>query len=104
MQRLPQLLSKDPILNRTQALQKKALDPVLANPIVNGSLLQGITLKASGTPTQVSHGLGRPYVGWFLSRPTASFSVWETAPTLPASFLTLNSSSGSAQTVDLWVF
>lgn len=72
--------------------------------IVHGRLVGPVTL-AAGVPLAVSHGLGRPFQGWFpvrLSYPGATAVVQEASSTLPSS--TLRIQCAVACTLSLWVF
>lgn len=77
------------------------LNPVLANLLVNGQLLDNVTLF-SGT-TVVNHKLGRQIQGWFLVSPLGAATVYEAAQQ-PNPTLTLTLVSNAAIQTGLWVF
>ena len=93
-------------LNRLQKTNQAALNPVLGNVLVNGRQIKSVTLNPTGTPTIVPHGLGRSLQGFKVTRIRGNFNVWDSQDTntSPSTTLVLNSSSGSAQVVDLYVF
>lgn len=71
-------------------------------------LLQGAHLRdvsiANGTTT-VFHTLGRPPVGWVVTRQSAALGLYESASQLAArSATTLTLTASAAGTADLWVF
>lgn len=74
--------------------------PLLANPMLDGALLQNIALNSN--VTQVPHKLQRPFSGWIVVRKTADENVWEPTRVAGSSFINLQASG--AVTVDLWVF
>jgi hypothetical protein len=94
------------VLNRVQDGNQRALNPVLANPLVNGQLVSGVTLNPTGTPTTVAHGLGRSLKGWLLVRKRGTFDVYDAQDSnpQPAATLILNSTAAQKQLVSLWVF
>lgn len=77
-----------------------SLNPVLINPLVNGLLISGVSLKSSA-PTVVNHTLGRQMQGWVLADQTADAVVWRSAP---LNNLTLTLSTSADTSVSLWVF
>lgn len=94
---LPQQLPL-PLMSTKWAAQ---LDPLLANLLVQGQLLKGISL-ANGT-TVVNHLLGRQPQGWFLVSPQGAATVYQ-ASSQPNPTLTLTLISNAAITTALWVF
>lgn len=94
---LPQKLD----LAKMQTIWAQALNPVIANLLLQGQLLSNQEL-ITGT-NAVNHKLGRNPVGWFLVSPQGPSVVYQEAyqpnPTL---FLTLNSSAD--MTTGIWVF
>jgi hypothetical protein len=78
------------------------IDPVLANPILKGQLLQNIVL-INGT-TIVNHKLGRKLIGWFPVGQTSPANLSDNQATNQMPQLTLSLNSTAATTVSLWVF
>lgn len=78
------------------------LNPIIANPLVNGIILQSITLKA-GSNT-INHLLGQKLQGWYLIRKRASAEIYDTQDNNPTPQLTLLLTSDSPVVVDIAVF
>jgi len=57
--------SKDEILSRVQDNIAYVLNPLLTNDILSGNIIKKITFQ-SNIDTKVSHGLDRPYLGYFI--------------------------------------
>ena len=76
-----------------------ALNPLLANPLNNVSILPGIAL-INGSTT-INHGLGRTLQGWFLVDINGSATVYRSQP---LNDLTLTLTSSTAVTVSIGVF
>ncbi len=93
--------STDRVTNTIQDNVESALRPILKNPLMDGTLIEDLTL-VTGTPFTVEHGLGRIPRGWMVVSPNAESSVWESASALPTKTLILNVSANV--TLSLWVF
>ncbi len=76
------------------------INPVLALPQNNGTIIKSVTLTA-GTPTVVNTLLQRKVQGWVVTDISTDATVWRTQP-LNSTNLTLNCSADCI--VDLWVF
>lgn len=96
---LPLFKSDDTALQLMQTKWKSQLDPVLANPMTNISILKGVSL-ANGT-TIINHKLGQKLQGWFLVDSTGAATVYRSAP---KNDLTLTLTSSAAITADIAVF
>lgn len=90
----------DQPLQLMQSTWKAQIDPVLANPIVNGLQIDNVTIS-SGSPAVINHLLARMQQGWFVVDNNAPSKIARIAP-LNAKTLTL--SSDAAVTVSLWVY
>jgi len=91
------------------------LNPLLANLLTQGQLLQSVPLVSGSNP--VNHKLQRKLIGWYVTRrrqfkvtgtPTA-YDIYDTQDSnqTPELTLTLTSSQGTSTNpvlVDLWVF
>lgn len=75
------------------------LNPVLANPFTNPSILKGVNLVV-GSNT-INHGLGAKLQGWVISDITAASTIYRSAP---LNDLTLTLTSSAACTADIVVF
>lgn len=76
------------------------LNPVIANPIVQGLALYNIVLDAN-TPKTIPTTLSRMQLGWFPIDNTASCNVWRTQP-FNSQNITLEASANT--TISIWVF
>jgi len=101
MSQIQLLKSGNQAFDLWQTRVKSQLDPVLANKIMQGNLLQGLTL----TPgvNNINHLLGRTPYGWFPVDVNAPWNIWRSGP-LNAQTLILTSSNTATLTVSLWVF
>lgn len=89
-------LSFEQMINKWSA----ALNPVLANLLIQGLPLNNITL-VSGVPQTVSHSLGRNQLGFFITDQNAAASVFRTQP-FNSQNITLQSNANV--TINLWNF
>jgi len=69
-------------------------------PLLNGSLLAGISLSTS--EKSIDHKLGKKYQGFIITKLNANAVVWASSTTDSDKFLKLTASASC--TVDLWVF
>jgi hypothetical protein len=94
------LNTQDRIISQLQDNIDQAFN--VTNVFNDGILHQGIAL-ASGATT-LNHGLGRPLIGWVITRKSGAADVYDTQATnlLPERNLTLVASA--AITVDILVF
>ena len=79
---------------------KKLLDPLLANPIMQGLAIKSITL-VSGVALVIPTKLDRTQQGWFITDINSNATVWRTQP-FNAVNLTLQASANTV--IDIWVF
>lgn len=79
-----------------------SLNPLLANPITRGNLLQGIALK-TGSNT-VNHQLGRNLQGYVVVLNSAAVTFYDSQATNQMPDLTLILNVSGATTVSLFVF
>lgn len=99
---IAQVQGPDRLMNQMQQNIITAVNPVLANPLVNGTILVGIVLL-TGTNI-VSHTLGRTLQGWFLVRQRSSASLYDTQDTNTTPSRTLVLVTSANVTVDIYVF
>jgi hypothetical protein len=76
------------------------LNPILGNPLLQGSAISQINLTAN-VPLTINHYLGRQMQGWFITDITTNAIVWRTKP-MNSQTLTLEANSNT--TISLWVF
>ncbi len=87
----------------TQALSQAVADftrQLTINPLLDGRILASVDIGTAAT--DIVHGLGRPFVGWVITRRTDDAAVHEDTQTNTSQYLTLI--ADSATTVDLYVF
>lgn len=103
---LSQLNVDDDKLNRIQTNVATVLDPVLATPIIDGVLVQNLTIPASGVLV-VPHNLGRKALGIMVVMASAAVSMPYALPAnqgTPTGGIVLTFSSGAGALVNIWVF
>lgn len=100
---LRKLDSASPELNKVQEYVQRSVDPVSKSPIIDGTILRSVELKA-GQNNDIDHRLGRPPRGWVLIRLRADSRVWDDQDKNTLSRNTLRLLCSSNVTVDLWVF
>lgn len=97
MANLPLRLSLDSM----QTQWAPALNPVIANPIVNGLQLNNVSL-ANGS-TVINHTLARNMQGWFITDTQGIAEIYR-PKTSPFNNKTLTLISNAAVMVNLWVY
>lgn len=97
---LPQYQGGDQPFQLMQSSWSAQLNPMLANPIINGFQLNNITI-ASGSAVAINHLLGRMQQGWFLVDQNAPAKI---ARIQPLNNKTLTLSSDATVTVAVWVY
>jgi len=98
MVRLPQQLPFEQLQPKWAA----AINPVLANPIVNGLMLSNVALT-TGT-NSINHKLGRNLQGWFIVGINGPAQIYDTQASNQMPQLTLNLTSDSDVICNIWVF
>lgn len=96
----------DDTLQRFQANIQTPVEALLQTPIVDGTLVTGQTIPASGKLT-VAHGLGRRANGVLVVGASAQVSLPYMVPadqTSPNGAVVLSFTGGAGATVSLWVF
>ena len=96
---ITKIQSPDEMLNRIQDGIIREVNPVLANVLLRGRLLEDVAVATSSTA--VSHGLGRPPKGWIVVDQNVAAHVHSPSASTDK-FLYLI--AGSAATLSLWVF
>lgn len=82
---------------------KALLDPVLGNPLVNGQMLQNLSLTG-GTPNTINHGLGRALQGYVVLLSSTAATFHDNQSTNSMTNLTLILVPSATTTVSLYVF
>ena len=78
------------------------LNPLLANPLVNGRLLDPVTV-ISGANT-INHGLQRKLIGYVVVLNSAAVTFYDSQTTNQRPELTLILNASGAATITLYVF
>lgn len=99
---LPSFNTSDRTLSMLQDQWTAQLNPVLANPLVAGRLIQNVTL-ASGTNT-INTLLGRKLQGYIVVLKSANVTIYDTQSTNTMPDKTLQLTSSGAVVITLWVF
>lgn len=89
-------------LDQLQTRWKSEIDPVLANLLVQGRLVTGVSLL-SGVNV-INHGLGRPLVGWLAVGQSAASALYDSQAVNPQKQSTLILNSANPCTVSIWFF
>lgn len=95
-------LPKSLTLSQTQTQWASRLNPILANPILQGNQISGIVLVA-GVPMLVNHMLGKMQTGWFITDQTSAAEVFRYGN---VAFNDLNMTLGASAncTISIWVY
>lgn len=79
------------------------LNPLLANPLLNGRLIQDVSLVSGANI--INHGLGRNLQGWIIVGMHNSFlQIYDTQNHNQTPQLTLQLTSNATGNIDLYVF
>lgn len=89
-------------LSQTQDTWAQALDPIISNPLINGTLLKNVAL-VSGTNV-INHKLSRSLVGWIPTRVRTSATFYDAQDQNQTPQLTLVLIASADSNIDLWVF
>lgn len=104
---MPKLLelirTEDPALRRFQDAVLAAVNPAIANQLLDGRLTDVVALTTSFQ--NLSHKLGREPIGWIIVAPDADARVWQdAAANNPDASLYLRARASAAVNVRFWVF
>lgn len=99
--KLKLIRSSNPDIAHLQDSISTVIDAFSSKQIIDGTLIENITLTIS-TPLTINHGLGYAPRGWIVCKKNAGADVWETASTIPSKTLILNASA--TVTISIWVF
>ena len=92
--------SQDPQVTALAIAVTEFATPLVKNPLLGGYLIQNISLTTS--PLIIPHILGRPYIGWFVTKIDDDANVFQTTFLHTATSISLEASA--AVTVDIWIF
>lgn len=99
---MERMVTSDPELRTLQDNVAAAVEPIEANPLSDGVLLQGVTLAVGAN--EVAHRLGRVLQGWFPVRVRAAATFYDSQDSNTHPERTLRLVASAAVTVDLFVF
>lgn len=94
--------TSDRTINQLQQNILASVNPIIANPLSSGILLQKIELK-TGLNT-VNHKLDRPLTGWMITRQRGPAAIYDKQDTNNTPAVTLLLVSDANVSVDLYVF
>lgn len=102
MAQLPIFRTDDKDLVMLQTNWTRTLNPVIANPLNQGSILKDVSLKTGSNV--INHLLGQKLQGWSLVRQRAAASIYDNQDSNQSPQLTLVLVSSADVSVDLMVF
>ena len=88
--------------NQLQSNIAQALNPLLNNALLQGSIIKGVSLSVGSN--SVNHGLNRKLQGWIIIRKRASSDIYDTQDSNSSPDKTLQLTASVAVTVDLYCF
>ncbi len=89
-------------LDLMQTKWSAELNPVLANPITSGNLLQGIAIVTG--KNVINHGLGAKLQGYIIVLNSAAVTFHDTQSTNPMTNLTLDLIASGPTTISIYCF
>lgn len=95
-------LPKNLTLPMLQTQWPQQLDPILANPASNVSILKSQVLVSG--KNVINHKLGAPLQGWYTTRVRQSVQLYDQQDSNPTPQLTLVLIASAAATIDLAVY
>jgi len=85
--------------DNTQNLMRE----VATNPLMRGVLLEGVEVTG-GVSTQITHGLGRPFIGWVVCDATVVSNYPKNTTATADKKTSLSLYVTTTDTLTLWVF
>jgi len=102
MATFPLVQTEDRNINQLQRNIANALNPVLANPTVSGTIIENVELAVGSNI--VDHKLGRKLQGWVIVRKRAAADIYDTQDTNTQPTRTLLLVSDAEVMVDIYCF
>lgn len=99
---LPIFQTQERILSQMQTQWSSQLNPLLSCPLVNGRLIESITLT-TGSNT-INHRLSRNLVGYIVCLKSADVTIYDTQATNAMTDKTLRLTASGPAVITLWVF
>ena len=93
----------DPSIREMQYRLEETLRPVTSSSIVNGRLIEDVSL-ASGTTSKIAHKLGRSIIGWIVVGKNAAQHVYDENSGKSDLSTYLHLTASGTVTVNVWVF
>lgn len=100
IKKFKKLKTDNTVLDKLQDQLRDILNNISDIPILNGNRVGPIKMVAN-TPTIVNHGLGRNYIDWYTSRPSAAARFSEIASTNPSQYVIIESDANCI--VSFWI-
>lgn len=100
---LPRIISDNFDIQSLEQNVAQAVNPLLAAPDAGKVAITNVAVS-NVAATDIPHGLGRPIVGWVITRKDAQADVWDTQSTnpYPAKTLRLNASGPCTLSLLVW--
>lgn len=99
---LPYIQTTSPELSKIQTTWASQINPVLIQPILQGTILPNVVLSSGANV--IPHRLGRNLRGWLVIRLRSSATFFDTQDTNQYPDLNLNLTASAGAVVDLLVF
>lgn len=98
---LNKIFSDTPDLDRVQEQVDQAIRNLNNQPLLRGT---AVTVNlTTGSQSRIAHGLGRPWVGWFVTDRRQQGDLWSVSGANQSErYLTVSGSLGGR--VSLWIF
>lgn len=94
--------TSDRVLNQIQDNTAAVVNPIVANPILNGILITEVELTTGNNV--INHKLGRPLEGWILVRQRSQADIWDDQDDNATPQYTLDLVTDADTSVDLYIF
>lgn len=99
---LPIFISSNRDMIMMQNQWSAQINPLLANPLAAGQLLQNVVLTVGSN--SVDHKLGRRLIGWYITRKRNAAVVYDNQDNNPIPALTLLLNADISGVCDIYVF
>ena len=90
-------------IQKFQDNTRTTFDAITDRQILDGILLKAVVLK-TGKTNEIEHKLGRPPLGWFITRKRVTADIWDSQDSNVNISSTLNLECSADVTIDLWIF
>ena len=93
----------DPEIQNLQYRLEETLRPVTSSSVIDGNLIEDISL-ASGTTSKIAHKLDRRPIGWIIVGKDAAQHVYDVNSGKTDLDTYIHLTAGGTVTVNIWVF